>query len=221
MIAVGDAGQRGARLALAAGAQIEHLARRQVGGFGLVQHRGKILEIAGVARRRHHLVHRAAHQRDLAAMRPGGVGDGVEPRHIGGKGRHRHPAFQGADQRGQAFAHFGFRTGMARHQRIGGIADQRQHAFIAQLLDRRRVGRLAQHRIGIDLPVAGMGDHAQRRADGQQVGLQDGMGDGNEIQLERPQRQRAAQRHLLTCTLRATPGFLQLAFDQPAVKGVA
>ena len=80
-----------------------------------------------------------------------------------------------------AFAHRGFRAGIARHQRVGGIADQRQHALIAQLAERVGVGRFAEQRIGIDLPVAGVHDDAQRRADGQRVGLGDRMGDRDEI----------------------------------------
>ena len=55
---------------MAAGAQIEDFGGRQIGGLGLVQGGGEILEIPGLPRRPHDLVHGAAHRElriDLSA----------------------------------------------------------------------------------------------------------------------------------------------------------
>ena len=74
-------------LALAAGAEIEHAMRRQIGGLFLVEHGGKIREIARGARRLDHLLHGAADQRDLRPCSARGLGDGIQPRDIGGEAR--------------------------------------------------------------------------------------------------------------------------------------
>ena len=49
----------------------------------------------------------------------------------------------------------------------------------------------ADQRIGIDLPVAGVQHHAQRRADGQAVRLGDRVGERDQLDLERAERDRA------------------------------
>ena len=86
MIVVGDARQRRARLALAAGAQRQHLVRRQMAVDIRAAETLHAVEIAGFARHLHHALHGAADHHDLAAGGLRGIGDGAQPRHVGGEG---------------------------------------------------------------------------------------------------------------------------------------
>ena len=188
----------------------------KLGGLRLVEHGGKILQIAGLARRLDDPVHRAADQRDLAAMRFAPRGATVSSRAtLEANAVTATRPFSVPISSIETFAHARFRARLARHQRVGGIADHRQHAFVAQLSERGGIGGLAQQRIGIDLPVAGVHDHAERRADRQRIRLGDRMGDGDEIDGERPELQRAAQRHVLDPHRSGKPRFGQLVFEQP------
>ncbi len=107
-----------------------------------------------------------------------------------------------------------FRAGFAGHQRVGRIADHRQHAFVAQLAERISVGRFAQERIGIELPVAGVHDRAERRRDGQRVGFRDRMRDRHELDVERSELQRAAQRHDLQLETILQARFVEFVFKK-------
>ena len=86
MVVIGDARQRRARLALAAGAQRQHLVGRQMAidiGAAEILH---VVEIAGLARHLHHALHGAADHHDLAAGGLRGIRHGAQPRHVGGEG---------------------------------------------------------------------------------------------------------------------------------------
>ena len=66
MLVLGDARQCGARLALAPGAQCQHLVRRQVAvGLGAAKLLHAV-EVASLARNLDHAIHGAADQHDLA-----------------------------------------------------------------------------------------------------------------------------------------------------------
>jgi hypothetical protein len=80
--------------------------------------------------------------------------------------------------------------------RIGGIADQREAAFRAQRLELSLVGRRADHRRRIELPVASVQHVAERRPQDQRVRFRDRMGDGNKLDVERPDLEAGAEGHL-------------------------
>ncbi len=194
--AVGDARQGRPRLALAAGAQIEHLALGHGGGLGVGQERRMGLEQAHMGGGGGHALHGAAHQAHPAPAGLGGADHRIHARHVGGEASHGHLALQRGDQGVQLFTHLGFRAGHAVDEHVRRIADHGQHALVAQLADGGGVGDLAQQRVGVDLPVAGVQHRAQRRLDRQAVGLGDRVGKRDQGQLERTQLERAAQRHL-------------------------
>jgi hypothetical protein len=222
MIAGRHTRERCARFALAPGAQIKNAVGRQLRRFRFIEQRGKPLQISRLARGVGDAVHGAADKRHFAAMGAGRAGDGIEARDIGREGRDRHASLQRADQLGQALAHIGFGTGATLHQRIGGIADERQRAFVAEFRERADIRHFAQERIGIDLPVARVHDHAQRRTDRKRIGLEDRMGDRNEFDRERPELQLAAERHDLDAhLLGSTPLQSSLSSSRRAVNGVA
>ena len=88
--------------------------------------------------------------------------------------------------------HFGdlrLRRAFAIAQDVGRIADQRAHALVADLFQPRDVGRPAEARRRIELPVAGVDDDARLGADGEQIDFGDRMRHRHEFDLERAERQ--------------------------------
>ena len=88
MVVIGDARQRRARLALAAGAQRQHLVGRKMAvkvGAAKILH---AVEMAGLARHLHHALHGAADHHDFAPGGAGGIGHRAQPGDVGGEGGH-------------------------------------------------------------------------------------------------------------------------------------
>ena len=80
---------------------------------------------------------------------------------------------------------------------------ERQHALFADFAQAALVGRRADRRRRVDLPVAGVDDDAGRGADRQRAALGNRMGDGNELDVERADVEpRAAERDDLDRDLR-------------------
>ena len=73
------------------------------------------------------------------------------------------PAPARCDQLGQGLGHVAFGGRAALAHGIGGIADQRETALVAERAELGLVGRRADDRRRVDLPVAGMQDRAERR----------------------------------------------------------
>ncbi len=84
---------------------------------------------------------------------------------------------------------------MARLQGIGRVADDRQHALVADRTQPVFVGRFADQRLGIELPVAGMQHRADGGADHHRVRLGDRMGQRDQFEVERADREAAGHRH--------------------------
>jgi hypothetical protein len=101
-----------------------------------------------------------------------------------------------ADQLDQGFAHVGLGSGLAGPQRIGRIADQGVDTLLAQPGQRREVRGLADQRVRVELPVAGMQHGAGRGPDHQRVRLRDRMGQRDQLDVERPDVEPAAERLL-------------------------
>ena len=92
MLVLGDARERRARLALAAGAKRHHLVGRQI-AVGV--DRAEVLdalEIAGLARDLDDALHGAADHHHLALGGAGGVDHRAQARDVGGEGGDRHAA---------------------------------------------------------------------------------------------------------------------------------
>ena len=195
VLVLGDARDRGARLALAAGAQRHHLVARQIAvGLDAAEIRDAV-EIAGLARDLLDPRHRAADDHDLAAGGCGGFGDRAHARHVRREGRDRDASRGAGDQLAQRLRHVGLGGRAAFAHRIGGIADQREAAFVAEPLELRLVGRRADDRRRIELPVAGMQHVAERRADDQRVRFRDRVRHRDKLDIERPDIEAAAERH--------------------------
>ena len=101
MLVLGDAGEGGARLALAAGAQGTISARLQEAELVLVEIAEVLRQVAGVDRDLDDAVQRAARDDELAPGRLRGVGHALDAGDVGGKRRHRDPALGALDDLGQ------------------------------------------------------------------------------------------------------------------------
>ena len=185
VLVLGDARQRGARLALAAGGERENLVARQAVETVRAEQRRHAVEIAAFARHRDDALHRAADHHDLPAVGEPGLRRGAKPRDVRGEGGDDDAASRLADQRGE----------VAATSASDGLSPSRSTLVESQISastpsspsSRRRalVGRRADQRRRVDLPVAGVHDEAGRRADRQRAALGNRMGDGDEFDVER------------------------------------
>ena len=132
VLVFGDARERRARLALAARRQSQNLVARNAVEMILAEERRQAVEIAAFARHRDDALHRAADHHDLLAVGDPRLRRRAKARHIGGESRDDDAARRLADQRGKIGRDIGLRRALPFAQHIGRIADQRQHAFIAQ-----------------------------------------------------------------------------------------
>src|SRR3546814_4712865 len=91
---------------------------------------------------------------------------------------HQHTSRRARDAIEQPGAQRAFRSRRLGVEHVGRIADQREHALVADRVQRRGGRGRAQHRRLVELPVAGMEDAAIRRLDQQRVAL------GNRVRSE-------------------------------------
>ena len=146
-----------------------------------------------------HAMHGAAEQADAAAVRLGRADHAVHPRDVGGETADRHLALQGARSA---------RSASIAHHRPPTLPSRPGTRWCCRTpwpgRPRRRGGELGptsvgapDHRVGVDLPVAGVQDHTQRRADRHAVRLGDRVGQRDQLDVERDRASSAArQRHL-------------------------
>ena len=195
MFVLGDARQGGARLALASRRQSQNLCPRNAIEMILADESREAIEIAAFARHRDDALHRAADHHDLLAVGDPRLGGGAKTRDIGGESRDDDAAGGLPDEFGKVRRDIGLRGALALAKHVGRIADQRQDALVAEGAKTRFVGRPADQRRRIDLPVAGVDDQPGRGADRQGAAFGDRMGDGDEFHVERTHRHMRALRH--------------------------
>ena len=216
---VGNAGQGGARLALAAGGDNQHLVPRQAHRSIEINRLGELAQITGRARDLQDAIERAAGDAQLAAGRLRHLAQRLQPRGVGGEGGDHHPALGGGDDLVQSGLHALFGARCLSIEHIGRIAHQGKHALVTDRAQRLSGGRLAEHGRVVKLPVAGVEHTAIRRVDQQRVAFGNRMrhrheGDAERAHLEPLARLDDAQRHLVGNAL-----LLQLAADQARGEG--
>ena len=190
----GDLGERRARLALAAGADDQQRLVGEEAGL-LLRHEGReVLEVAAFARRRLGVAQRAAEERDLPARPP-------PPRGRCSRRRAMLVAKQVTATRpfsGRMMAARLRRTSASLPECPSTSALVESHTMastpsLAEPREGRLVGRRADQRLGVELPVAGVQHQPVPGADGQRLRLRHRMGDAEELQVEGRQRQAAAR----------------------------
>ena len=201
VLALGDAGQGRARLALAAGADHQDLVPGEKPTSCSLMNSGRSVQIAALAGRLDH----AQSERPTSTWRSfgdGGAGDGLQARHVGGKAADGHAAL--AALRSAPSAWRGRRPRSPPRLSTNTLVNRRPWPA-----RRRRPGVAAplvgvspDHRVGIDLPVAGMQHGAELGAEHHGVRLGDRMGQCDQLELERADLELARQgdlgdRHLV------------------------
>ena len=186
MTVFGDAGERGARFALSAGSEDQHLSARQAHRGVEIDHRRKVLQVTVGLCHLDDPLQRAARHAQRAAGFLGDMAERLQPGDVGSERGDEHPAaFPAAHFLEQPLIDHALRAGGRGIEDVGRIAHQGEHALIAdfdQFLVRRR---LTDERLIVELPVAGMEYAPERRFDQQCVALGDGMRQRNVGNLER------------------------------------
>ena len=216
MAAVRVAGERGHRLALAAGHQHQQL--RQRDRVDLLQgdrHPGRDAKVAELLGRLHIGLQAAPGdphpppvllgQRDhlLDAVQVGGEAGDHDP-----GGRLPEDALEGLEEvtLGPAVA---FPLG------VGRVAEQQQHPVPAELSEPGEVGGAAFGRVVVELEVPGVDHHPHRRLDGQRGGVRDAVADGDHLHAEGPEPEAVADPDLPEVGLAEDAVLLQLGLGQP------
>ena len=176
MIVLRHAGERRARLALAAGGERQDLVARQAIERVHAQERRHAVEHAAVARDRDDALDRPAENADLPSGGETGLGRRAQAGDVGSEGGHDHPALRLADEPCQRLGDVALGRAFAFAQNVGRIADERQHALVAERPEARLIGRQADDRRRVDLPVGGVDDEPGGRADRQRRAFRESNG---------------------------------------------
>ena len=215
MIAVSDARKRRAWLPLAAGTERNHLVGRQIAVDVDVAKILDALEIAGLARDLRRRVPSPARPAPPRGRRrpppapPTRIRATLEAKVVT-------PTRPGAlaIRSASACADVGFRGRAALADSIGGIAEQREAAFVAERTQLGLVGRRTDHRGLVDLPVAGMQHGSEPCAQDETVRFRDRMRHRHVFDIERAEREAAAERHDIDRNFRDAALAQPLGFEQ-------
>ena len=188
----GDPGQGTARLALAAGAQIEHPCRGRRSASRSSRIGRDVLQVADLACRIDHAPHRASDHEQLAPRRAGGEHRRLQAGDVRREAGEDDAVPLRADQRGQAVTDLGLGTGGARREHVRAVAQHRQHAVLADQLEGVDVGAGADQGGRVELPVAGVQDAAEGGVEHERVGIGDRVGDVDEAAVQAADLERLA-----------------------------
>ena len=219
VLAEGDPGERGAALALAAGGDDHDVARRQLHRRVEVDRLGEIGQIADALGDPEDPVERAAGDADPAAGVVGDMAEGLQAGGVGREGGDEHPPLRLADDPVEALAHRRFGAGRQLLEDVGRIADQSEHALVADRAQLRLGARIAELGGVVQLPVAGVEDAAVGRVDQQRIALGDRMGERDVAEAERAEPELAADLDDVDLDLLGQPLLLELAGDQAGGEG--
>ena len=187
VLAGGDPRQGAARLALAAGAQVEHALARQRLGLALVADRRHVLQVADARARPRSSAASSGRRRTARGPPPGAASIADSSRAmLEAKVVSTTRLGCSRDQLGQALAHLGLGARGARARarwccrRPCASTPSRPSASRPALSV-----RAPDHRRRVELPVAGVQHAAERRLQDQRVGIGDRVGDVDEAAGER------------------------------------
>ena len=194
---------------------------RQIAEGFLIEKLAGIAQIAAGAGRFNGIAHGPAREHHFAAIGPGGAHGGSDALHMGGKGRDGDTALGVLDNVGNGCGDiaFGWRKPFA--QDIGGIANQRIDAFIADFGEALFVHPGAEGGGAVNFPVTGMKHGAMACFDQQRAGLRNGMGDVHKFQIKGADLEFSAERNDVNLHIFIKPVFLQLVVQQGRGKGRA
>ena len=167
------------------------------------------------------LLHAAADHRRLASELVRRAHHLAQSADVRGERRHQHPPRRLRDELLERFAHARLRRRPAGLLDAHAVAQQHQHALVAELAQALVVGRLALDGRRIELEVAGVEDRADRRADDQPDRVRDAVVDRDRLDFEGAEGRRAGPREIgCWMTRPSMPCSLSLTEIRPSVSGV-
>ncbi len=185
MVVVGDPRERRHRLALAAGAEDHHLARRQVHRLlRLDDHALVDRQVAQGLRDVEVLLHRPADDRHLAADLGGDVDRLLHPVHVRREGDDEDPPAPQRDQRAEGLADEALRAGHPGPLGVRRVAEEQIDALVAELGESADVGLQAVDGRVIQLPVAGVEDATRRGVEDDRHRVGDRVRHAHEVEPE-------------------------------------
>ena len=172
----GDAEEGGHGLPLAAGGDDAHLVLGQ--GLDVVDVHHDPFGDVGVPQfggHPHGVLHAPAGDGHFPAIAGGHIDDLLDPVHVGGEGGDDDPLLAALEELVEAGPHGPLRAGVAGALHVGGVAQQGQDPFLAQLAQAGQVHDLPLDGGGVNLKVPGVDHHAHRALDGEAHRVGDGV----------------------------------------------
>jgi hypothetical protein len=217
VVVEGDARQRRERLALAAGAEHEHLVVAVLLEVGRLDQRplGHV-DVAQVPRDVDVLAHRAADDANLAPGLHGDVHRLLHPVDVRRERRDENPAGADRDDLAERLADDALGQCVAGLLGVRGVAEQEVDALAADLRQAPHVGAQAVHGRVVELVVAGHHDAAARGLEHDRDRVGDRVRHAHELQPERPQLDgRPVRVDLAQLRGAQEPVLVELRLDQP------
>ncbi len=221
MLGAGNAAERGERFALGAGAEDAQLRVREPLGLAR-RHQGarpglQVAELLGDA---HVVEHRAAHHQAASPGLLRGPDHLLQARDVGAEGGDQDPPRGSLHDRMDARPHRPLTRGHALDLGVGAVAEQQQHALVAEPGQPGQVGRLAVHRGLVHLEVAAVDDHPQRGVQSQGAGVGDRMGGVDPLHRDAAKSDRITGAHGVQPGGLDQPVLAQLVAQDPRVSAV-
>ena len=189
-------GQRGVRLALAAGGEDHLLVRRQLDHRLQRLHQARRhAQVAEIGGDRDVLFHRASEQRHPATEALGQREHLLDAVDVRGERRQDDPARRAGEALGQRRAHVDLRARVAGAVHVRRVRAEQGHTPLAQLGEAPVVGGLAVERARVELEIAGEDHGADGRVDRQTDAVDDRVRDPDRLDPERPHVERLARPH--------------------------
>src|SRR5579859_6349758 len=178
MVAIGDAGQGGGWLALAAGADDKQLARRNaVHLFDASQHASWDVQVAKLDSHLHVIHHRTAHQCHAPVVPDGDINRLLDAGDERGECGKEDTSGRVAEECVESGVENTFGGGVSRRFYTGGVAAEHHHALIAQPRERAEIGGPLVYGGEVEFVVAGVDDDASGSAQHQRHGIRDAVVD--------------------------------------------
>ena len=124
-----------------------------------------------------------------------GVDRLLQSRDVGRERRHQDPALRRREDGRESLTDGPLARRRPLLLRVGAVAEQQQHALVADARQPCQVGRLALHRRAVDLEVARVHDDAGGRAHHERACVRDGVGRVHPFDVEAAERARVARAH--------------------------
>ena len=185
MVIDGHARQRRHGFALGAGDEDGHFVGRQAHGIlGAQQDAVGNIQQAERVRDLGHRHHASANHRHAAAEFLRQIEDQLDAVDGGTEAGDHYPALGAVENLFHARADGALALGEAGAVGVGGIGEQQQDAALAVVGEGVEIEQLVIGGSGVDLEIAGVNDHSERRGNGQGHGAHDGVRHVDELDFE-------------------------------------